>query len=492
MISFRKRFLKLFSVMYSEERGTTKLAKIKEQEIFVNPYVIQMDKFADSLQHLSKTFLNMEAYKGTLSREEIDEMFEKVTGNVCAGCERRGECLGEKHSVTYQMMYEILCAAEEYGAELNMELKRRLKRQCLFAPRFLRESLEEFENAKQILMLNHRLVQARDGYARQLTSFYKMIQYTTRELDAGIFQDDHLEKRIKAALKKENVKLLSVVFYMTQQGKYEVHLTVKAMKGRVVLAKDVAFLVGKCIGRTMIPRQGERLVIGEEYGTIACMEGAKFQTLQGVARIGKGLEEISGDTFLMKDLPGGRKGVALSDGMGSGEEAFRDSTMVVEMLEELLEAGFPVETAVQMMNTALVTGREEVKFCTLDVCLFDLYQGSCEFVKAGASATFIKRKKEVEKIESTTLPIGVVQNIELDREERNLESGEYVIMVTDGVMDALPEGAQEEKLVEFIRETDIVNPTEFARGILSQVLKSSGGMPMDDMTVLVIGIWGLS
>lgn len=492
MISFRKRFLKLFSVMYSEERGTTKLAKIKEQEIFVNPYVIQMDKFADSLQHLSKTFLNMEAYKGTLSREEIDEMFEKVTGNVCAGCERRGECLGEKHSVTYQMMYEILCAAEEYGAELNMELKRRLKRQCLFAPRFLRESLEEFENAKQTLMWNHRLVQAREGYARQLTSFAKMIQYTTRELDAGIFQDDHLEKRIKAALKKENVKLLSVVFYMTQQGKYEVHLTVKAMKGRVVLAKDVAFLVGKCIGRTMIPRQGERLVIGEEYGTIACMEGAKFQTLQGVARIGKGLEEISGDTFLMKDLPGGRKGVALSDGMGSGEEAFRDSTMVVEMLEELLEAGFPVETAVQMMNTALVTGREEVKFCTLDVCLFDLYQGSCEFVKAGASATFIKRKKEVEKIESTTLPIGVVQNIELDREERNLESGEYVIMMTDGVMDALPEGAQEEKLVEFIRETDIVNPTKFARGILSQVLKSSGGMPMDDMTVLVIGIWGLS
>ena len=67
-----------------------------------------------------------------------------------------------------------------------------------------------------------------------------------------------------------------------------------------------------------------------------------------------------------------------------------------------------------------------------------------------------------------------------------------IYMVTDGVMDALPEGSQEEKLVEFIRETDIVNPTEFARGILSQVLKSSGGMPMDDMTVLVIGIWGLS
>ena len=30
--------------------------------------------------------------------------------------------------------------------------------------------------------------------------------------------------------------------------------------------------------------------------------------------------------------------------MGSGERAFRESTMVVEMLEELLNAGFPVKS----------------------------------------------------------------------------------------------------------------------------------------------------
>ena len=439
------------------------MARIKEQEIFVNPYVVQMDKFAESLQHLSKTFLNMEHYKGTLSKEEIDEMFDKVTGNVCAGCERKEVCLGERREKTYQMMYEIMCAAEEYGAELNMELKKRLRRQCMLAPRFLRESLEVFENAKQILMWNHRMLQTREGYATQLTSFAKMIQYTTRELDAGIFQDEYLEKRIKTALKKENVKMLSIVFYMTQQGKYEVHLTVKAVKGRVILAKDIAFLVGKCIGRTMIPRQGERLVIGGEYGTIACVEGAKFQTLQGIARIGKGLEQISGDTFLMK-----------------------------EMLEELLEAGFPVETAVQMMNTALVIGREEVKFCTLDVCLFDLYRGSCEFVKAGAAATFIKKKDKVEKIVSATLPIGVIQNIEIDREVCDLESGDYVVMVTDGVLDALPAKEQEEQMIDIIQNTNIVNPTEFARSILSEVLKYSGEMPLDDMTILVIGLWGVS
>ena len=55
----------------------------------------------------------------------------------------------------------------------------------------------------------------------------------------------------------------------------------------------------------------------------------------------------------MTDLPGGKKGVALSDGMGSGEEAFQESSMVVELLEELLNAGFPVKTAVQIMTLYL-------------------------------------------------------------------------------------------------------------------------------------------
>ena len=455
----------------------------------MNPYVVQMDKFADSLKHLSKTFLKLESYKGTFTKEELEEMFEKVTDKVCRNCENREMCLGEKRVYTYQAMHEILCAAVEYGAELNIELKRKLKSQCILAPRFLRETLEVFENAKEILMWNNRMVQNREGYAGQLKSFAKMIQYTTRELDAGIFEDEHMEKRLKTRLKKAGIRMLSAVFYMTPQGKYEIHLTVKAMKGQSVSTRELVRLVGDSVGREMMPGRGERPVIGEDYCTVACMEGARFHTLQGVARIGKGCEKISGDTFLMTELPGGKQGIALSDGMGSGEDAFRESSMVVEMLEELLGAGFPVKTAVQMMNTALVIGREEVRFCTVDVALFDLYEGACEFVKAGAAATFLKRQGEVEIIRSATLPIGVLQDIEIDTETRRLESGDYVIMVTDGVMDALPAGEQDVLMCTFIQDTDILNPRELAHHILGRVLEWSGEVPLDDMTVLVAGLW---
>lgn len=463
--------------------------KFRGNEIFMNPYVVQMDKFADSLKHLSKTFLKLESYKGTFTKEELEEMFEKVTDKVCRNCENREMCLGEKRVYTYQAMHEILCAAVEYGAELNIELKRKLKSQCILAPRFLRETLEVFENAKEILMWNNRMVQNREGYAGQLKSFAKMIQYTTRELDAGIFEDEHMEKRLKTRLKKAGIRMLSAVFYMTPQGKYEIHLTVKAMKGQSVSTRELVRLVGDSVGREMMPGRGERPVIGEDYCTVACMEGARFHTLQGVARIGKGCEKISGDTFLMTELPGGKQGIALSDGMGSGEDAFRESSMVVEMLEELLGAGFPVKTAVQMMNTALVIGREEVRFCTVDVTLFDLYEGTCEFVKAGAAATFLKRQGEVEIIRSATLPIGVLQDIEIDTETRGLESGDYVIMVTDGVMDALPAGEQDVLMCTFIQDTDILNPRELAHHILGRVLEWSGEVPLDDMTVLVAGLW---
>lgn len=455
----------------------------------MNPYVVQMDKFADSLKHLSHTFLTLEGYKGDFTKEELDQMFARVTEKVCGCCERRESCLGEKRIQTFQSMHEILCAASEYGAELNVELKRKLKKRCIMAPRFLRETMEVYGNAKEILMWNNKMVQSREGYAGQLNCFAKLIQDTTRELDAGIFEDDHLEKRLKIRLRKAGVRMLSTVFYMTPQGKYEIHLTVKTAKGHIAPTRDVVDLVGECVGRTMMPNYGERPVIGEDYCTIACIEGARFQILRGVAKIGKGCEKISGDTFLMAELPGGKQGIALSDGMGSGEEAFRESAMVVEMLEELLEAGFPVKTAVEMMNTALVISREEVRFCTVDISLFDLYSGECEFVKAGAAVTFIKREDKVETIRSATLPIGVLQDIEISEEKKLLGSGDYVVMVTDGVMDALPAGEQDKMLQDIIAEITHRNPREMARQILERVLEESGEIPLDDMTVLVAGIW---
>ena len=42
---------------------------VKDRELFSNPYIIQMDRFAESLKHLSETFLYLEDYKGSFTRD---------------------------------------------------------------------------------------------------------------------------------------------------------------------------------------------------------------------------------------------------------------------------------------------------------------------------------------------------------------------------------------------------------------------------------------
>lgn len=461
------------------------------RELEMNPYVVQIDKFVHSLEKLSNAFLSMQDHKSIITEEEYQEMLEDIRERVCKDCGHRENCLGQDNTRTHQMMQEVLKAVENYGAELNVEVKRRMQKKCTHAPQFLKTVLDVYQNEKQNQMWKQRMVENRVGCAVQLDAFAQMIQHSTRELNASIFEDEHLEKKIKSKFMKLGLKLLSTVFLVAENGCYEIHVTVKATKGECITTKEVARIISESTGRNMVLGRDERTVVGTAYETIVCVEGAKYHTLQGVAKIGKGCDKISGDNFSLLELPGGKQGAILSDGMGAGQNAFRESAMVVEVLEELLNAGFPKETALQMLNTAMVMGREEVRFSTIDMSLFDLYSGTCEIAKAGASTTFIKHRDKVEQIKSTSLPMGVVSKLEVDYASRQLQDGDMVIMVTDGVMDALPVGEQEFLMQMIIEGTRFHNPKEIAHHILEQVLECSGEIPLDDMTVLVVGIWSL-
>jgi len=451
----------------------------------MNPYVVQIDKFVHSLNKLSHAFLRMEENKNVITEEEYREIREDVRERVCKGCERKKVCHG------LDMLQDVLCTIEKYGAELNVETKRKMQKKCMHAPQVLRAVIDAYKNEKHNLMWKQRMAENREGCAVQLDTFAQMIQHSTKELDASIFEDEHLEKKLKTRFTKMGLKLLSTVFLVAESGRYEIHVTIKTIKGECVTTKEVARAISECTGREMTVGREERTMVGMEYSTIVCVEGPGFHTLQGVAKIGKGCEKISGDNFSMIELPGGKQGVILSDGMGAGQAAFQESAMVVEVLEELLDAGFPKETALQMLNTAMVMGREEVRFSTIDIGQFDLYTGKCELAKAGASTTFIKYKDKVECIKSTSLPMGVMAKLEVDYVERQLQDGDMVIMVTDGVMDALPVGEQDFLMRMIIEGTKLNNPKELAHHILEQVLQCSGEVPLDDMTVVVIGIWSL-
>ena len=267
-----------------------------------NPYVIQMDRFVQSLEKLTKVFLQLERKHDLFTKAEMEEMYEKVNEKVCGNCANKEVCLGQEAFLTYQMVHEIFCTIEEYGVELNTEVKRKIQKRCVQAPRFLRTALEVFKGARQNLMWNNKMAQNREGCAVQLDTFAQMIQHATRELDASIFADEHLEKKIRGRFSKIGVRLLSTVFFVTEDGKYEVHVTAKSIKGQCVSTKELVQIISECVGRKMVADRDERPVLGEEYCTVTCVEGPRFHTLQGIAKIGKGCRKISGDSFSMMEM----------------------------------------------------------------------------------------------------------------------------------------------------------------------------------------------
>lgn len=163
------------------------------------------------------------------------------------------------------------------------------------------------------------------------------------------------------------------------------------------------------------------------------------------------------------------------------------SELVLDLLEQFLEAGFSKETAIRMINSSLVLQPDTRIFSTMDLAAIDLYTGVCEFLKIGSAASFLKKEHGVECIHGYSLPAGVSGQLSLDPFRIRMYDGNLLFMVTDGVLGALPVGEEEQILKDLIGNLPAGTPAEMAERLLEKVEAYGGGT--DDMTVLVVGIW---
>ena len=273
------------------------------------------------------------------------------------------------------------------------------------------------------------------------------------------------------------------------EGRRQFFLTMRARSDQCISMTEVAQILSQECGNAMAPVQGSRCIVNGDYHTVHFLEDVSYQVMYGVAKLTREKEKVSGDNYICRQEEEGRFVMCLSDGMGSGMEACRESEVVVELLEQFMESGFSQETAARMVNSALILKGRDGMFSTLDICAVDLYTGICSFLKAGAAATFIKRDHWVESIASESLAAGLVQQMEFETASRKLYHGDYLIMMTDGVLDALPIEREEETMKEIIMDVQEETPKEISRGILERVLGYSDYRARDDMTVLVAGMW---
>ncbi|MDE6750448.1 MAG: SpoIIE family protein phosphatase [Lachnospiraceae bacterium] len=296
-------------------------------------------------------------------------------------------------------------------------------------------------------------------------------------------------KKIARALKESGIILKRIFVVENDDGHLEMGLMMKVQRmGRVIVA-DVADMLSVEMNIRIRPSKNEPLFMAKEWNTYHFLEEPAFYILTGIAKAVKETEKTSGDNYSFFEIERGRVAAILSDGMGSGENACEESGKVIEMMERFMEAGFRKEMAVQIINGALSARDQEQDMSTLDICELNLYTGGCDFIKVGAASTYIKRGNMVDRLSAENLPLGIFGQIEPEVVHRQLQDGDYVIMLSDGILDAVSQGTGEEFFTEVIGRISNTNPDEIANQILGYCIRQSRGHVRDDMTVLVIGIW---
>lgn len=334
-----------------------------------------------------------------------------------------------------------------------------------------------------------RLLENKNLMVEHLQEMAQIMTRLAEESGRCVPMGERRFKQIARALKEVNVQIKNLYLIENEAGRMEVSLTMRNTKKDNLSVEEIGDLLSVLLNMHLTGAGDNPFFVGGEWQTFYYVEKAGFHVLTGVAKAVKETEKISGDNYAFFETNAGNLTAVLSDGMGSGDKACVDSTMVVELMEKFLEAGFQTEMAIQMINSALLTGEDNANMSTLDLCSLDLYSGECRFVKVGSACSYIKRQHLVNRISSGNLPLGVFQKPDMEIVGRELMDGDYVIMVSDGVLDALSQGIGEDMLSELIGSTNLENPGEMANSILNFCIRECKGHIRDDMTVLVIGLW---
>lgn len=166
-----------------------------------------------------------------------------------------------------------------------------------------------------------------------------------------------------------------------------------------------------------------------------------------------------------------------------------ESKTALSVLQQLLKSGMDEKLAIQSVNSILLLRSPDEMFATIDLALIDLFTAKTTFLKVGSTPSFIKRGSTVLPIQANNLPVGILNEIDLDGVDMQLQPGDTLVMMTDGVYDAPGHAVNKEMWMKrIIQEIETEDPQEIADCLLETVVRYHEGEIADDMTIVVARI----
>lgn len=448
----------------------------------------KLSEFSEAFQSLSKTFYQMSEVKNDLNQSDIDHIFDSLSERLCSHCRKCKQCWNRDVYDKYRTSSLVLNAAKQRGMVLATDLPEGFQDTCLNFEAFLDETNRELEIASLNLDWNNRMAESREAIARQLGEVSNIMNDFAKDLLNIEEGDREIEKILERELRMCQLDVKNIAIIEKRNKKQEVFMELRTRHSGCVTTREVASLISSVLGKRMRPSFEAKNIVTRKYEHITFIEDTDYKMLTGLAKRNKDGEIVSGDNFSFMQLESGEMVMTLSDGMGAGESACEQSESLVDLLEQCMEAGFSEQSAIRLINSFLVVKPNRETFSTLDMSIVNLYTGKCNFLKMGASTTFIKRNNWVEAIQSTTLPVGLFHQMDIDNITKKLYDGDFIIMVSDGILDSIDALKPEEYIEELLSQINSNNPQEIADFILEHATQEEGYVG-DDRTVMVAGFW---
>ncbi|HHY75110.1 MAG TPA: stage II sporulation protein E [Bacillus bacterium] len=447
----------------------------------------RVEQFSNLFQALSNSF----NYHGLVRNEdddhrEIDYFLSNVTEKTCQTCFRKAKCWEDNFTTTYDYMVAIMHDCEKNGTKTsNRLLQRDWDKHCVKGAKVYEEIKQElsFYHANQ--RLKKQVKESRKLVADQLLGVSQVMDDFAKEIQRERENHQHQEEQIVEALAGMGIELGQIDIYSLKFGNVDIELSIPYCHGTGEAEKVIAPMLSDILGETIVVRKEECAPFPQGFCQVALGSSKAFIVETGVAHAAKGGAFVSGDCYSTIELGAGKYAIAISDGMGNGERAFLESNETIVLLRKILQSGIEEKVAIKSVNSVLSLRTTDEIFSTLDLAMIDLQDANVKFLKIGSAPSFIKRGDIVKKIEASNLPIGIIQDFEVDVVSDQLKSGDLLVMMSDGVFEG-PSHVENYDvwMKRKLKEIATDDPQAIADILLEEVIRTSGQIK-DDMTVIV-------
>ncbi|WP_422659027.1 stage II sporulation protein E [Paenibacillus sp. EC2-1] len=418
--------------------------------------------------------------------EEMNHFMDAVAEGACSSCFKRNHCWDAKFYQTYKYMTDMMTTIEENPGVETKDLPPSWDKICGKKEEVLGLLKQQYHLYQHDMQWKRQIFDSRHLVAEQLSGVSQVMEDLAREIKRES-QTMHIqEEQIREALQHLGLSIQGIDIISLDSGHVEIEIIHAYTRGYDECRKIIAPLLSDIIGEHIAVVEETMTHPRDGLATVRFGSAKTFEITTGVAAAAKGGDLLSGDSFSTVELGNGTFAVALSDGMGNGERARMESSSALNILEQLLQSGMDEKLAIKSVNSILMLRSPEEIYATVDMALIDQYSAQTIFMKIGSTPSFIKRGNEVIPVTASNLPIGIIQDIEVDLVSVQLQAGDVLIMMTDGIYDAPGYAVNKELWMKrIIQEVDSSDPQEIADCLLEKVIRYQQNQIHDDMTVVV-------